>query len=70
MGECADCRPKDYKPSFNSTFTLGEIVDNILGGLKIPVLSGLTFGHTDDQVTLPEGVMATLDTDKQQLIIE
>ena len=70
VGECADCRPKDYKPSFNSTFTLGEIVDNILGGLKIPVLSGLTFGHTDDQVTLPEGVMATLDAGKQQLIIE
>jgi muramoyltetrapeptide carboxypeptidase len=38
--------------------------------LKIPVLSGLTFGHTDDQVTLPEGVMATLDADQQQLIIE
>ena len=70
VGECADCRPKDYKPSFNSTFSLGEIVDNILGSLKIPVLSGLTFGHTDDQVTLPEGVMATLDADKQQLIIE
>jgi muramoyltetrapeptide carboxypeptidase len=70
IGECADCRPKDYKPSFNSTFTLGEIVDNILGELRIPVLSGLTFGHTDDQVTLPEGVMATLDADQQRLIIE
>ena len=70
VGECADCRPKDFKPSFNSTFTLGEIVDNILGGLKIPVLSGLTFGHTDDQVTLPEGVMATLDADQQRLMIE
>ena len=54
LGECADCRPKDYKPSFNSTFTLGEIVDNILGDLKIPVLAGLTIGHTDDQLTLPE----------------
>ncbi len=27
FGECADCRPKDYMPSFNSTFTLGEIED-------------------------------------------
>jgi muramoyltetrapeptide carboxypeptidase len=69
-GECADCRPNEYKPSFDSTFSLGEIVDNILGELKIPVLAGLTIGHTDDQLTLPEGVMATLDADKQELVIE
>jgi len=70
FGECADCRPKDYKASFNSTFTLGEVLDRILGDLKIPVLSGLTIGHTEDQLTLPEGVMATLDADKQELILE
>jgi muramoyltetrapeptide carboxypeptidase len=70
FGECEDCRPKDFKPSFNSTFTLGEIVDNILGGLKIPVLSGLTFGHTNDQLTLPLGIMATLDADKGELVVE
>lgn len=69
-GECADCHPSDYKASFQSTFSLGEIVDNILGDLKIPVLSGLTIGHTDDQVTLPEGGMATLDADKQELTIQ
>ena len=68
-GECQDCAPNDYKPSFQSTFSLGEIVDNILGDLKIPVLSGLTIGHTSDQLTLPEGVMATLDADKQELVI-
>ena len=70
FGECTDCRPRDYKPSFNSTFTLGEVLDRILGDLKIPVLSGLTIGHTDDQLTLPEGIQATLDADKQQLILE
>ena len=70
FGECADCRPKDYKPSFNSTYTLGEVLDNILAGLKIPVLFGLTIGHTDDQLTLPEGVMATLDADSGSLTIE
>jgi muramoyltetrapeptide carboxypeptidase len=46
------------------------VVDSILGGLKIPVLYGLTIGHTDDQLTLPEGVEATLDADKGELIIE
>jgi muramoyltetrapeptide carboxypeptidase len=29
--------------------------------LKIPVLFGLTFGHTADQLTLPFGIAATLD---------
>jgi muramoyltetrapeptide carboxypeptidase len=71
FGECSDCAPKDYKPSFTSgTLLLGEVLDDILGGLKIPVLTGLTIGHTSDQLTLPEGCMATLDADKQQLIVE
>jgi muramoyltetrapeptide carboxypeptidase len=45
-------------------------VDEILGKLKIPVLSGLTIGHTADQLTLPLGVMASLDADKGELVIE
>jgi muramoyltetrapeptide carboxypeptidase len=60
-GECDDCGASDYKPSTVIPFTVGEVVDNILGGLKIPVLSGLTIGHTNDQLTLPLGVTATLD---------
>jgi muramoyltetrapeptide carboxypeptidase len=70
IGECHECTPREFQPSFESTFSLGEIVDRIFGRLDVPVLSGLTFGHTDDQVTLPEGVMATLDADKQELVIE
>jgi muramoyltetrapeptide carboxypeptidase len=34
------------------------------------VLSGLTIGHTDDQLTLPLGVTAELDADKGELVIE
>ena len=69
FGECAGCRPSDYKPSFSSPYSLGEVVDNILGGLKIPVLNGLTIGHTNDQLTLPLGVAATLDADSGVLQI-
>jgi muramoyltetrapeptide carboxypeptidase len=60
-GECQDCGPRAYQPSFASPFTVGEVVDNILGSLKVPVLSGLTIGHTNDQLTLPLGVAAILD---------
>jgi muramoyltetrapeptide carboxypeptidase len=70
FGECNDCRPRDFQPSFASTLSLGEILDQILGGLNVPVLSGLTIGHTADQLTLPLGVMATLDATRGELTIE
>ncbi|HEU0121176.1 MAG TPA: LD-carboxypeptidase [Bryobacteraceae bacterium] len=70
FGECARCTPREYKPGFDSNFSLGEIVDDILGGLRIPVLAGLTFGHTADQLTLPLGCLAELDADRGTLIIE
>jgi muramoyltetrapeptide carboxypeptidase len=69
-GECSDCGPKDYKPSFvEGNFSVGEVVDNILGGLKVPVVSGLTIGHTADQLTLPLGLDATLDASTGKLTI-
>lgn len=70
-GECSDCGPRDFRPSFvESTFTTPEVVDRILGKLAIPVLSGLTIGHTADQLTLPVGVMAEMDADKGTLTVE
>jgi muramoyltetrapeptide carboxypeptidase len=70
VGECSDCGPRDYKPSFASTLSLGEVLDEILGGLSVPVMTGLTIGHTADQLTLPLGVTATLDATKGVLTIE
>ena len=60
-GECQNCGAGDYQPSSASAFAVGEVVNNILGELKVPILSGLTIGHTNDQLTLPLGVQATLD---------
>jgi muramoyltetrapeptide carboxypeptidase len=69
-GECSDCRPKEFRPSFvEGNFSLGEVVDNIFGNLRVPVLSGLAIGHTADQLTLPLGVMATLDADAGTLTV-
>lgn len=68
-GECADCRPRDFKPSFDGTFSTGEVVDQILGTAGVPVLGGLTIGHTDDQLTLPVGVMAEMDADRGTLTV-
>jgi len=70
IGECSGCAPREFQPSFESTFSLGEVLDNILGGLKVPVVTGMTIGHTDDQLTLPLGVRATLDAEAASLTIE
>ena len=65
VGECKDCPP----PGHDSAYSLGEVIDSLLEDLGIPVLYGLSFGHTVDQVTLPLGVMATLDADRQALTV-
>ncbi|MBS1808918.1 MAG: LD-carboxypeptidase [Acidobacteria bacterium] len=70
VGECVDCGPSDFKPSLGSNFSLGEVLDAMLKPLTVPVFYGLTFGHTDDQLTLPLGVMATMDADKGTLEIK
>ncbi len=69
-GECSDCVPREFRPSFESTFSTGEVVDQILGKLNVPVLSGLTIGHTSDQATLPIGVAATLDATRCELSVD
>ncbi len=66
VGECKDCPP----PGHDSAYSLGEVIDYLLGDLGVPVLYGLSFGHTIDQVTLPLGVMASLDADKHLLMVE
>ncbi|MEU4165015.1 LD-carboxypeptidase [Actinoplanes sp. NPDC026670] len=39
------------------------VIRTRLGGLGVPILGGLPFGHVADQVCLPVGVQATIDTD-------
>ncbi|MBE7541422.1 MAG: LD-carboxypeptidase [Bryobacteraceae bacterium] len=63
LGECADCRPREFRPSFESTLSLPEVFDHVLAEVEVPVVSGLVFGHTEDQFPLPLGVEATLDAD-------
>jgi len=65
-GECQECG----NDSSASPYTIGETLDNILGALKIPVLSGLTIGHTSNQLTLPHGVLATLNATNGTLEIK
>jgi muramoyltetrapeptide carboxypeptidase len=64
-GECHNCAAKTSPP-----YQMSEVYDRILSRLKVPVLTGLQFGHTDDQFCWPYGVMATLDAGRGELVIE
>ncbi|MFP4529140.1 MAG: LD-carboxypeptidase [Candidatus Kapaibacterium sp.] len=68
FGLCKDCDP-GLSQMYTWDSTLGEVLDNLLGDIGIPVLSGLTFGHTDDQMTIPIGVEAALDADSGVLTL-
>ncbi len=63
---CIDPRaasPREYRQ------TLDDVLKERLAPLKIPVVSGLPFGHVPHNATLPIGIRATLDADAGQLLI-
>jgi muramoyltetrapeptide carboxypeptidase len=47
-----------------------EILGARLGGLGVPILGGLLFGHIETQMSLPIGTMATIDTTAGTLTVE
>lgn len=63
FGHCSDC---NYK---GPTFSLEEILRDRLATLGVPAISGLSFGHIDQILTLPIGIPATLDADSGTLTI-
>lgn len=65
LGVFADCAPKPDTASM----TLEETLRDRLGGLGIPVMYGIPFGHVAYQAVLPYGISAELDTDAQRLIL-
>jgi muramoyltetrapeptide carboxypeptidase len=61
------CEPKKSNPAFKGSFNLMEVLKDKLGNLNIPVVYGLSFGHVIDKLTLPFGIKAELNTEKQEL---
>lgn len=62
LGVFDNCEPKKDKPSFDSSFSLREVLFDRLSGLGIPVVYGLSFGHIKNKFTLPFGINAELDS--------
>ncbi len=57
-------KPGEYRQS------LEDVLRERLLPLKVPVVTGLPFGHVAWNATLPVGVRATLDGDRGDLVIE
>ncbi len=58
LGSWADCEPAE------------PVVADVLGGLGVPILADLGFGHGDDPITVPLGVLAELDADGGKLTLD
>lgn len=69
LGRFHDCGPREFHSSYNGTWTWQEVCADRFGGLGIPVLAGLRFGHVPDNATLPLGVTAELDVDAGTLTL-
>jgi muramoyltetrapeptide carboxypeptidase len=66
-GTCTECTPA--KSSFEVNLSMSDLLDEILGDLGKPVLSGLVFGHTKEKATIPIGVEAELDAGAKKVAI-
>jgi len=58
FGICVDCARKENSDSQ----TLNEVLQDRLYDLGMPVITGMSFGHIDNQFTLPIGIKAKMDT--------
>lgn len=65
FGQCEGCTGS------SSTWdkSLGEVLDYYFKPLQIPVFYGLLFGHSDNQLTMPELCEVEIDADNQTLTL-
>jgi muramoyltetrapeptide carboxypeptidase len=62
IGDCINCEPGDSnRRVLKLNYSLEEVLRDRLGTLGIPVVYGLKLGHTKDRLTLPIGVVASLE---------
>jgi muramoyltetrapeptide carboxypeptidase len=57
LGSWQDCEPPE------------AVVADVLGDLGVPILADLGFGHGEDPLTVPLGVLAELDADAGKLTL-
>jgi len=69
LGVFRGCEKKKKDASFEESLNLKQVLIDRLKPLNIPTIYGLSFGHIVNKFTLPIGIKAKLDTDKQSLTL-
>ncbi|WP_081208959.1 S66 peptidase family protein [Salegentibacter sediminis] len=67
FGKCSSCKPGG---SGYGSLTLEEVIDHYIKPLNIPAFSGAMIGHIDDNVTIPNGITASMDAEKGSFKLE
>ncbi len=63
FGRCTTCEAR-------GGFSLEDILRDRFGNIGKPMISGLSFGHIEQKLTLPVGITATLDADAGTLSLD
>ncbi len=69
IGINKNCKDPRAKTAKEYRQTVEDVFKERLLPLKVPVLTGLPFGHVRLNATLPVGVQVTLDADRGQLLV-
>jgi muramoyltetrapeptide carboxypeptidase len=69
VGVNKDCDDPNAKPGGEYRQSGTDVVKERLSSLRVPVVTGLPFGHVDLNATIPVGAMARLDGKRGDLII-
>lgn len=67
IGLNADCEDPQAKTAKEYRQTLDDVLRDRLLGLKVPIVTGLPFGHVPHNATLPVGVRVELDATRGEL---
>ncbi|HNW59703.1 MAG TPA: LD-carboxypeptidase [bacterium] len=70
VDRCARCKPAEYKPAFENTLSVEEVLEDRLAGLGVPVLYGLSIGHVADKPVLPLGVTVAVSKKEAHFALE
>jgi muramoyltetrapeptide carboxypeptidase len=67
VSEHAGVGPRDDRPTFPSTLSFEDVIDELIRPLGVPTLYNLPLGHGHHMATVPFGIQARLDATAQTL---
>jgi muramoyltetrapeptide carboxypeptidase len=70
LGTFKNCNKGNFNIKEEDSLSLNQIFEHTFKNLNIPVISGFSFGHVEDQAIFPTGVEAEFDTEHSEIRIK